>query len=108
MLEQKGHTAIAARPPGEAMDLAHTHSGVVNLLMTDMNGRDLAEKIYNHHPNFKCLFMSGDTATVIAHHGSLDKGINFIQKPFSMGDLSVKLREVLDEKRPYKNNQEIS
>ncbi len=103
MLKRKGYTLIAAGTPGQAIELAHTHKGEIHLLMTDvvmpeMNGRDLAENIYNHYPNLKCLFMSGYTANVIAHHGVLDEGVNFIQKPFSMGDLFVKVREVLEKK----------
>jgi len=103
MLTRKGYTLIAAGTPGEAMELAHTYNGEIHLLMTDvvmpeMNGRDMAENICNHYPNLKCLFMSGYTANVIAHHGVLDEGVNFIQKPFSMADLSVKVREVLDGK----------
>ncbi len=44
----------------------------------------------------KRLFMSGYTANVIAHHGVLDEGVNFIQKPFSKGELAAKIREILD------------
>ena len=101
MLKRKGYTLIAASSPGDAIELAHTYSGEIHLLMTDvvmpeMNGRDLAENMCNQYPNLKCLFMSGYTANVIAHHGVLDEGVNFIQKPFSMGELFVKVREVLD------------
>ncbi|MCG8552907.1 MAG: PAS domain S-box protein [Desulfobacterales bacterium] len=102
MLELKGYTLIAAATPGEAIDIAHTYSSEIHLLMTDvvmpqMNGRDLAENICNHRPNLKCLFMSGYTANVIAHHGVLDQGVNFIQKPFTMDSLFAKVRQVLDE-----------
>jgi PAS domain S-box-containing protein len=101
MLERKGYTVIAAGTPGEAIELAHTYSGEIHLLMTDvimpeMNGRNLAGNICNHHPDLKCLFMSGYTANVIAHHGVLDDGVNFIQKPFSMDDIFAKVRQVLD------------
>jgi YesN/AraC family two-component response regulator len=64
--------------------------------MPEMNGRDLANQIEDLYPNIKALFMSGYTANVIAHHGVLDKGVHFIQKPFSKKDLAQKLREVLD------------
>jgi hypothetical protein len=43
-----------------------------------------------------CLFMSGYTATVIAHHGVLDAGVQFMQKPFFVKDLALKIREMLD------------
>ncbi|MEE4136566.1 MAG: PAS domain S-box protein [Desulforhopalus sp.] len=101
MLEEMGYTVIAAGTPGEAIHLAREHQGRIDLLMTDvvmpeMNGRDLAGNIMSIYPDIKRLFMSGYTANVIAHHGVLDEGINFIQKPFSMKDLGGKLREALE------------
>jgi len=67
--------------------------------MPEMNGRDLTKNILHYHPNLKHLFMSGYTANVIAHHGVLDKGINFIQKPFSEENLGSKVREAINEDR---------
>jgi YesN/AraC family two-component response regulator len=64
--------------------------------MPEMNGRDLSKNILSIYPNLKTLFMSGYTANVIAHHGVLDEGVNFIQKPFSREQISVKVRELLD------------
>jgi FixJ family two-component response regulator len=61
-----------------------------------MNGRDLAKKMLSLYPNLKRLFMSGYTANVIAHHGVLDDGVHFIQKPFTRKDLAAKVRETLD------------
>ncbi len=103
MLAQQGYTVVGASRPGEAIRLAIEHEGDIQLLMTDvvmpeMNGRDLAKNILSLYPGVKCLFMSGYTANVIAHHGVLDEGVNFIQKPFLIEDLTVKLREVLDQK----------
>ena len=100
MLERAEYTVVAAGTPGEAIELARTHSGKIHLLMTDvvmpeMNGRDLARNILSHYPNIKCLFMSGYTANVITDHNVLAEGVNFIQKPFSIKDLTVKVREVL-------------
>jgi len=60
------------------------------------NGLELARNILSFYPDMRCLFMSGYTANVIAHHGILDEGIHFIQKPFSMKSLGAKIREVLD------------
>lgn len=103
MLELLSYTVLGASMPGEAIHLAHEHSGEIHLLMTDvvmpeMNGRDLARKLLTLYPNLKLLFMSGYTANVIAHHGVLDEGVNFfIQKPFSMKDLASKVREALDK-----------
>ncbi len=103
LLESMGYVVIAAKTPGEAIRLAYEHSGSIDLLMTDvvmpeMNGRDLAKNLLSIYPDIKRLFMSGYTASVIAHHGVLDEGVYFIQKPFSSKDLGAKLREVLDHK----------
>ena len=100
MLREFGYTVLAAASPGEAIALARDHAGEVHLLMTDvvmpeMNGRDLAKTLLALYPGLKRLFMSGYTANVIAHHGVLDPGVHFLQKPFSMGDLCNKVREVL-------------
>ncbi|MHB8907627.1 MAG: hybrid sensor histidine kinase/response regulator [Syntrophales bacterium] len=101
LLERQGYTVLAASTPGEAIRLAGEHAGEVQLLMTDvvmpeMNGRDLAKTLLSLYPYLKRLFTSGYTADVIAHHGVLDEGVQFIQKPFSMKDLAAKVREVLD------------
>ncbi len=101
MLERKGYSVLPAATPGEAIDLAKTHADKIHLLMTDvvmpeMNGRDLAGQLITLYPEIKLLFMSGYTADVIAHQGVLDDGVAFIQKPFSMADMTEKMREVLD------------
>jgi len=100
MLTRLGYTVVAAATPGEAILLSHENRGGIDLLMTDvvmpeMNGRELAGNLRSHYPDLKWLFMSGYTANVIAHHGVLDEGVHVIQKPFSMKDLGAKLREVL-------------
>lgn len=101
MLEVQGYQVVPARSPGEAIRLAKDNAGKMDLLITDvimpeMNGVDLATNILSAYPNIKRLFMSGYTADVIAHHGVLDQGVNFIQKPFSREQLSLKVREALD------------
>jgi PAS domain S-box-containing protein len=100
MLELQGYKVLPAATPGEAIRLAREHAGQIHLLMTDvvmpeMNGRDLAKNLLSLYPGLKRLFMSGYTANVIAHHGVLDEGVHFIQKPFSISDLAAKIREVL-------------
>ena len=100
MLEMQGYAVLAASAPGEAIRLAEVHSGEIHLLMTDvimpeMNGRDLARNLQSLYPKIRRLFMSGYTANVIAHHGILDPGVNFIQKPFSIKDLAAKVRKAL-------------
>lgn len=102
MLEQQGYRVMAVGFPGEAIRMAGAHPNRIDLLMTDvvmpeMNGRELARNIQSVFPDIKRLFMSGYPANVIAHHGVLDSGVNFIQKPFSMKDLASKVRQTLDE-----------
>jgi two-component system, cell cycle sensor histidine kinase and response regulator CckA len=101
ILQRQGYTVLAASSPGEAIDLAREYAGEIQLLMTDvvmpeMNGRDLARNLLSLYPQLKRLFMSGYTADVIAHHGVLDEGIYFIQKPFTKLSLAAKVREVLE------------
>jgi PAS domain S-box-containing protein len=101
MLERKGYSVLTAATPSEAIKLAKIHAEKIHLLMTDvvmpeMNGRDLAGQIIALYPDIRLLFMSGYTADVIAHQGILDDGVTFIQKPFSMADMTEKVREVLD------------
>lgn len=100
ILEMQGYTVLTASTPGEAIALARKHAGEIHLLLTDvvmpeMNGRDLARNLLSLYPDIKRLFMSGYTANVIAHHGVLDEGVHFIQKPFSTKDLAAKIRDAL-------------
>ena len=102
MLEKQGYKVLTAGTPGEAIHLAEAHAGEIHMLMTDvvmpeMNGRDLAKSMLSLYPNIKRLFMSGYTANVIAHNGVLDYGVHFIQKPFSARDLATRVRETLDQ-----------
>ncbi|MCX5884198.1 MAG: response regulator, partial [Deltaproteobacteria bacterium] len=102
VLERLGYTVLTASAPSQAIRISESYSSRIDLLMTDvvmpeMNGRDLAEKLLHLYPNLKCLYMSGYTANAIAHHGVLDKGVHFIPKPFSKMDLATKLREVLED-----------
>lgn len=81
--------------------LAHPEE-IIDLLLTTYGvrkSRDLSEGISRLRPRMKCLFMSGYTADVIARHGILEKGVAFIQKPFTFSDLSLKVRETLDGAR---------
>jgi two-component system, cell cycle sensor histidine kinase and response regulator CckA len=101
MLERQGYAVLAANTPGEAIRIADVHTGPIHLVMTDvvmpeMNGRDLVKNLLIRYPSIKRLFMSGYTSNVIAHQGVLDPDINFIQKPFSIKNLAAKVREVLD------------
>ncbi len=100
MMERLGYVVLAAATPGEALKIVDQHSGNIDLLITDvimpgMNGNQLAAMIAERAPKIKQLFMSGYTADVIAHHGVLNEGIEFIQKPFSMHELSKRIKDVL-------------
>jgi CheY-like chemotaxis protein len=101
VLDRLGYTVLAAATPGKALQLAEAHAGKIHLLMTDvvmpeMNGRDLARELLARKPETKCLFMSGYAADVIVHQGVIEKGVQFIQKPFTMADLAAKVRETLE------------
>lgn len=105
MLEELGYRVLAAGTPAEAIMLAREDAGELRLVVTDvvmpeMNGRELATLLQSLYPDIKILFMSGYTADVIAHRGVLDQGVNFIQKPFSMKSLAVKVRQALGEELP--------
>ncbi len=101
MLEKLGYKVISTGSPGKALQLAERHTAGISLIITDvimpeMNGRELAEQVQAIHPQIKTLFMSGYTADVIAHRGVLSEEANFLQKPFSTDSLAIKVREVLD------------
>ena len=100
MLELHGYTVLQANSPGEAIRLAREHGQAIDLLITDvimpeMNGRELARTLQAFLPGLGCLFMSGYTADVIAHHGVLDEDVHFIAKPFTLKDLTARVREAL-------------
>lgn len=102
MLTKQGYSVLQANTPAEAIRLANEHVGTISLLITDvimpnMNGKDLALDLQSLNPRLKCLYMSGYTADAISQHGVLDEEVHFIQKPFSLPDLATKVREVLGE-----------
>lgn len=93
-----GYKVLSASSPQEALALADAHQGEIHLLLTDvvmpqMNGKELLELLKKSRPGIKCLFMSGYTADAIAHHGVLDQGVKFLGKPFTLQALASKLRE---------------
>lgn len=101
ILEKHGYTVLAARTPKEILDLAEKFDGSIHLLVTDvimpeMNGKELRDRLTIRRPGLKTLFISGYTADVITHHGVIDEGVQFLQKPFSVTSFAAKIREVLD------------
>ncbi len=100
LLGRLGYTVLPAATPGEALELAQAHGRTIDLLVTDvvmpgMSGRELRQRLADLVPSLRCLYTSGYTADVIAHHGVLHEGVHFLQKPFSRDDLARKVREVL-------------
>ena len=102
ILQRHGYEVLATKSPTEALGLAQSHPGPIHLLLTDvvmpeMNGKDLRDKLAELKSGVRSIFMSGYTANVIAHHGILDVGVDFLQKPFSVQTLLEKVRNVLEE-----------
>jgi signal transduction histidine kinase/ActR/RegA family two-component response regulator len=101
MLEGLGYTVLGAGTAEQAIHLVTTRGTEIGLLVTDvimpdMNGRELATVLASHSPHIKQLFMSGYTADVIARRGVLDAGVVFIEKPFSIDALALKVRDALN------------
>jgi len=98
MLKALGYAVLPALSPGEALALAEAHQGEIHLLLTDvvmpeMNGRALAKRLLSLHPGIRRVFMSGYTAEIIAHHGAIEGGVHFLQKPFTLRTLQAKMAE---------------
>jgi two-component system cell cycle sensor histidine kinase/response regulator CckA len=100
-LKKLGYNVLVAENGGTALIIAEQYDKTIHLLMTDIvmpkiNGRELAERLLKIYPEMKVLYTSGYTQNVIAHHGILDKGTNFISKPYKLQTLGKKLRDILD------------
>ncbi|MBN2443920.1 MAG: PAS domain S-box protein [Spirochaetales bacterium] len=101
-LTLQGYNVLEVSRPDEAGQLCITYEGEIDLLLTDvimpeMNGKELYEKLKDVIVGLKVLYMSGYSGDVLAHHGILDDNINFIYKPFSIESLTEKIRIILDE-----------
>jgi len=102
VLRERGYIVLEAANGDEALHMAHECAGVpIHLLLTDvvmphMSGKALAEQLQSLYPTIKVLFISGYTDNAIVHHGRLDAGVEFLQKPFAPSVLASKVREVLD------------
>ena len=102
-MERLGYTVLTADSPSAALRLLEEARNSIDLLVTDvvmpeMNGKELARRLQYLKPDLKCLFMSGYTANAIARQGVLDDGIFFLPKPFSARDIAIKVRETLDQR----------
>ena len=104
LLELSGYTVLEARHGVEALELAGRHAGPIHLLLTDvimpqMGGRQLAERLTAARPELRVLYVSGYTDDAIGQQGVLDPGFAFLPKPFRPEALAQKVREVLDATR---------
>jgi CheY-like chemotaxis protein len=100
ILQQYGYQVVTASTPAQAIQIAEEYNGEIHLLLSDiimpeMNGRDLSRKILSIYPNIKTLFMSGYTADIIANQGGGDEAMNLILKPFSIKGLRKNVYDML-------------
>jgi len=101
MLEKLGYTVVTAATPGEAIRIAGSGIGPIHLLLTDivmpeMNGRDLAAALVACFPGLRHVYMSGFAADIISQDELQREAVNFIQKPFGIQELATKVRCALD------------
>lgn len=100
-LAMLGYSPLSARDPEQATSICDAHKGPIHLLVSDlvlpqMDGSSLFKKLSPRRPEMKVLFVSGYTENFIVHQGILDRGVNFLAKPFTVESLAKKVREVLD------------
>jgi CheY-like chemotaxis protein len=101
IVQGSGYMVLESHDGVEAVRLAEEHGGRIDLLMTDvvmpkMNGREVAGRVLELHPEVKVLFLSGYTDDAVVRHGILHETVNFLQKPFSPSSLAMKIRTILD------------
>src|SRR5205823_5313622 len=98
VIEEQGYKVLEACSGPDALDVCRQHSGPIHLLVTDvvmpqMSGPQLAQQLAALHPETRLLFLSGYTGGAMAHHGILEAGTAFLQKPFAPEALAKKIRE---------------
>ncbi len=101
ILRVQGYRVLEAPRSGDALLICEQHESPIHLMVTDvvmpgMNGQELAKRLAPLRPEMKVLYMSAYPDNTVVHHGVLEKGVNFIQKPFTVAGLASKVRQVLD------------
>ena len=105
ILESKGYKVLSAPDAMQALSVADTYRGPIHILVTDvvmpgLSGNQLAQRLLHRRPEIQVLYISGYPEDSISHHGVLDAGQHFLQKPFPPGQFLEKVREVLDTRAP--------
>jgi DNA-binding NtrC family response regulator len=101
LLERYGYTVLTTTMPSKALSYLNDPTKNIDLVITDvimpeMNGQELHNKMLEINPNIKCLFMSGYTDDLISKKTLAEKNVYFVQKPISAKNLASKIREILD------------
>jgi len=112
MLRRLGFDVLAAGTPAEALRLGETHPGAIHMVLTDvvmpeMNGRELADALASLHPDIKRMFMSGYPADILDSKGLQEGEVPFLQKPFALEELAATLEALKEEPpRPGRSRDE--
>ncbi len=102
ILKMQGYSVLEAPNEDDVFSIYNKHDGPIHLMVTDvvmpkMHGPELVRRLSSSYPEMKVIYMSGYLENVISHHGILERGMNYIQKPFTANELARKVREVLDK-----------
>jgi CheY-like chemotaxis protein len=113
MLESLGYQVLSTRSALEAVELAKQYENKLSLLLTDvimpeMNGLEMVQKILVHLPNLPYLYMSGYTANLLSEHGVSNQAIDMVHKPFTRADLAKKVRDCLDKSLELRVAEKVS